>query len=51
MLFRMLDASTEVTSRVPITVEDIIAEAPSLPLRDAAYTIWREKAHFERRSR
>ena len=30
------------------TVDDIIAEAATLPLRDAAYTIWREKSTFER---
>src|SRR5258708_20518001 len=28
--------------------DDIMAEAASLPLRDAAYTIWREKSTFER---
>jgi hypothetical protein len=31
-----------------ITVDDLIAEAASLPLRDAAYAIWREKTTFER---
>jgi hypothetical protein len=36
---------------VPISVEDIIAEAASLPLLDAAYAIWREKVHFERLER
>src|SRR5260221_5856218 len=30
------------------TVDDIIAEAATLPLRDAAYAIWREKSTFER---
>src|SRR5260370_17806301 len=30
------------------TVEDIMAEAAPLPLRHAAYTIWREKSTFER---
>ncbi|MGZ5935608.1 MAG: hypothetical protein ACXWLV_12995 [Rhizomicrobium sp.] len=36
---------------MPITVEDIIAEAAALPLLDAAYAIWREKVHFERLAR
>ena len=36
------------TLRVSRTVDDIIAEAAALPLRDAAYLIWREKATFER---
>jgi hypothetical protein len=31
-----------------MTVEDLIAEAAALPLRDAAYTIWRQKIAFER---
>jgi hypothetical protein len=30
------------------TVYDIIGEAACLPLRDAAYLIWREKTTFER---
>jgi hypothetical protein len=30
------------------TVDDIIGEAARLPLRDAAYLIWREKTTFER---
>lgn len=30
------------------TVDDIIAEAGRLPLRDAAYMIWRQKPTFER---
>src|SRR5258708_14153969 len=30
------------------TVDDIMAEAATLPLRDAAYAIWREKSAFER---
>jgi hypothetical protein len=29
-------------------LDDIIAEAAALPLRDAAYAIWREKITFER---
>jgi hypothetical protein len=36
---------------VPITVEDVIAEAAALPLLDAAYAIWREKVHFKRLER
>ena len=31
-----------------MTVEDLIAEAAALPLRDAAYAIWRHKITFER---
>lgn len=30
------------------TVDDIIGEASRLPVRDAAYLIWREKTTFER---
>jgi hypothetical protein len=30
------------------TADDLIAEAAALPLRDAAYAIWREKRTFER---
>jgi hypothetical protein len=30
------------------TVDDLVAEAASLPLRDAAYAIWRQKPSFER---
>lgn len=30
------------------TVDDIIGEAARLPVRDAAYLIWREKTTFER---
>jgi hypothetical protein len=30
------------------TVDDIIAEAARLPLRDAPYVIWRQKSTFER---
>ncbi len=30
------------------TIDDIIGEAARLPLRDAAYLIWREKTTFER---
>jgi hypothetical protein len=33
---------------LPRTVDDIIAKAAALPLRDAAYAIWREKITFER---
>jgi hypothetical protein len=33
---------------MPRTVDDIIAKAAALPLRDAAYAIWREKITFER---
>jgi hypothetical protein len=33
---------------VSITASDLIAEAASLPLRDAAYAIWRQKSTFER---
>jgi hypothetical protein len=29
------------------TVDDLIAEAASLPLRDAAYALWRQKSSFE----
>jgi len=54
MLFRIMLTSRRLrrgdVTRA-ISVEDIIAEAASLPLRDAAYTIWREKAHFERLER
>jgi hypothetical protein len=31
-----------------MTVDDLIAEAASLPLRDAAYAIWWQKSTFER---
>jgi hypothetical protein len=34
--------------RVSRTVDDIIAEAAALPLRDAADLIWQEKTTFER---
>jgi hypothetical protein len=30
------------------TADDLIAEAARLPLRDAAYAIWRQKSTFER---
>jgi hypothetical protein len=33
---------------LPRTVDDLIAEAALLPLRDAAYAVWRQKATFER---
>jgi hypothetical protein len=33
---------------MPTTIADIIQKAAALPLRDAAYLIWREKIHFER---
>ena len=35
-------------SRVAIAIDQLIAEAASLPLRDAAYAIWRQKSTFER---
>lgn len=31
-----------------MTVDDLIAEAAQLPLRDAAYLLWRQKTTFER---
>ena len=31
-----------------MTVEELLAEAAALPLRDAAYAIWRQKLTFER---
>jgi hypothetical protein len=31
-----------------MTVDDLIGEAAKLPLRDAAYLLWRQKATFER---
>ena len=31
-----------------MTVEELLAEAAALPLRDAAYAIWRQKLRFER---
>lgn len=33
---------------MPRTVDDIIGAAARLPLRDAAYMVWREKTTFER---
>jgi len=33
---------------VPQTVDELLAEAAALPLRDAAYAIWRRKITFER---
>jgi hypothetical protein len=33
--------------RMPRTVRDLIAQAAALPLRDAAYFIWRENSNFE----
>jgi hypothetical protein len=33
---------------MPQTVRDLIAKAAALPLRDAAYFIWRENSTFER---
>jgi hypothetical protein len=33
--------------RMPRTVRDLIARAAALPLRDAAYFIWRENSTFE----
>jgi hypothetical protein len=33
--------------RMPRTVRDLIAQAAALPLRDAAYFIWRENSTFE----
>ena len=33
---------------MPLTVDDLIAEAAGLPLLDAAYAIWRQKITFER---
>jgi len=33
---------------VSMAVDDLIAEAAALPLRDAAYALWRQKMAFER---
>jgi hypothetical protein len=33
---------------VPRTVDELLAEVAALPLRDAAYAIWRQKITFER---
>jgi hypothetical protein len=33
---------------LPRTVDELIAEAAALPLRDAAYRLWRQKLDFER---
>ncbi len=42
-------SEAEVDGRpVSRTIDDLIAEAATLPLRDAAYAIWREKSTFER---
>src|SRR5215217_4572583 len=32
----------------PMVVDELIAEAAALPLRDAAYWIWRQKSAFDR---
>jgi epoxyqueuosine reductase QueG len=31
-----------------MTIDDLLAAAATLPLRDAAYAIWRQKINFER---
>ena len=31
-----------------MTIDELLAEAAALPLRDAAYAIWRQKINFER---
>jgi hypothetical protein len=33
---------------IVMTVDELLAEAAALPLRDAAYTVWRHKITFER---
>src|ERR1700688_1888853 len=33
---------------MPDPVDELLAEAAALPLRDAAYAIWRQKITFER---
>jgi hypothetical protein len=43
-----LKTGSTMTRSVPLTVDDLIGEAAALPLQDAAYAIWRQKAMFER---